>query len=67
MPNRIPTPGVKAPAVRKSPGATSAPKPTAAPKKTVSPYKGMSYDQMLKATKGDVTKVPGYDKGKRTR
>lgn len=31
MPNRIPTPGIKAPTVRKSPAATPAAKPSAKP------------------------------------
>ena len=34
MPNRIPTPGIKAPTVRKSPTATPAAKPKATPTKS---------------------------------
>lgn len=37
MPNRIPTPGVKAPAVRKSPSAIAPAKPSMKAKPKVSP------------------------------
>lgn len=67
MPNRIPTPGIKAPAVRKSPNATPSPKRSYTPIST----KGMTpqdkaYANMLNKVKGDITKVKGYDNGKRT-
>ena len=54
MPNRIPTPGIKVPAVRKSPSATPAAKPkaTTAAKPKPSPSKSKKYP--------DATDIPGF-------
>ena len=58
MPNRIPTPGVKAPAVRKSPSAT--PSPTAkagslSKRTTVTPNKAEKMFSTMKAS-GNIAK-----------
>ena len=56
MPNRIPTPGVSTPAVRKSPSSQPAVKPVPTPKKspTISNYPP------------DPTKVKGFSFGRKT-
>lgn len=69
----MPTPKKPTPAVKKS--ATPAKKTAPAVKKTAATPKKKTvkeditmttYRKMLKKYKGDITKVPGYDFGKRT-
>ena len=63
MPNRIPTPGVKTPAVRVSKSAQPAVKPKPIPTKGLT-KSDAAYATMLNKAKGDVTKVKGFSGGK---